>query len=101
MPKNRRKIERETADVAAMTRRMVRALGRRIGDGDPIDLNEFRALRAALDEAEQAAVDAQRQFGFSWAQIADGLGTSRQNAQQRFTRKATAPATNPNDQELF
>ncbi len=83
----RMKVERETPDVAKGVARMIRALGRRVGDGDPVDLQELRMLRAVLDEAERAAVEGQRANEFSWAQIAEGLGTTRQNAQQRFTNR--------------
>jgi hypothetical protein len=83
----RTKVERETPDVAKAVARMVRAVGRRIGAEDPVDLVELRRLREALDEAERLAVEGLRERGFSWAEIGDGLGTTRQNAQQRFTRK--------------
>jgi hypothetical protein len=83
----RAKVERETPEVAKAVGRMVRAVGRRIGREDPVDLVELRRLREALDEAERLAVEGLRERGFSWAEIGDGLGTTRQNAQQRFTRK--------------
>lgn len=83
----RRRIERETPDVAKGVARMVRALGRRIGREDPVDLAELHGLRAALDEAEKEAVTGLRANGYSWAEIGEGLGTTRQNAQQRFTNR--------------
>lgn len=84
----RAKAPRETVDVARGVARMVRALGRRIGDEDPIDLANLALIRQALVEAEREAVASMRARGDSWAEIAEGLGTTRQNAQQRFTRKA-------------
>lgn len=82
----RAKRVRETPEVAKGVARMVMALGRRIED--PADLAEFAALRAAIDLAEREAVARQRALGFSWSEIGTGLGTTRQNAQQRFNRKA-------------
>lgn len=89
----RKKVERETPEVAQMIGRMIVALGRRVAEGDPVDLGEFSILRTMLAEAERAAVEGQRRADahgeprFSWAQIAEGLGTTRQNAQQRFTNR--------------
>jgi len=83
----RRKVERETPDVAKGVARMIRALGRRVGSEDPIDLQELRRLREALDAAEHEAVTMLRANGCSWADIGEGLGTTRQNAQQRFTNR--------------
>lgn len=83
----RRKVERETPDVAKAVARMIRAVGRRVGSEDPIDLQELARLRRALDEAEREAVAMLRANGSSWAEIGDGLGTTRQNAQQRFTNR--------------
>lgn len=75
----------ETPEFAAMVARMVRALGRRVGEGDPVDLLELTALYGELDAALRAAVAEQRETGFSWGEIAAGLGVSRQTAHQRFS----------------
>lgn len=83
----RRKVERETFEYAAMMRRMLRAHGRRVADADPEDLTDLIALRDDLEAAIADAVRGQReQHGRSWADIARGLGTTRQNAQQRYGR---------------
>lgn len=70
----------ETPDFADMVARMVRAYGRRVGDGDPIDLTRMVEIRRSFDEAIVAAVRGQREAGFSWAEIAGGLGTTKQSA---------------------
>lgn len=68
-----------------MMARMIRAHGRRVGDGDPADLAELVALRAELDRAIREAIHGQReQHGFSWAEVAMALGTSRQSAFERY-----------------
>lgn len=87
MPNARRRPSIETTDYAAMLRRMVRAYGRRVGDGDPDDLAEMLAVRAELDEAIAEAVRANReQHGRSWAEIGAGAGITKQAAQQRWGR---------------
>lgn len=79
--------ERSAEEVAGAARRMIRALGRRVGQADPIDLALITALRAEVEEAFLAAMRAQHEAsGFSYAEIAAGLGTSRQAVAQRLTR---------------
>jgi hypothetical protein len=61
----------------------VRGLGERLADADPMDLVEIERVRKELDAALNRAVKGQRER-FSWAEIGDGLGISKQAAQQRF-----------------
>lgn len=83
---SRRKVERETFEYAAMMRRMIRAHGRRVADADPEDLTDLIALRFELEAAIADAVAGQRRnYDRSWSDIARGLGTSRQAAQQRYS----------------
>lgn len=75
----------ETTQYAAMLRRMLRAYGRRVADADEVELAEMVRLRDDLEKAIEAAVKGQReQLGCSWADVARGLGTTRQAAQQRY-----------------
>ena len=85
-----RRREREIPEFAAMVRRMLRAQGRRVADADPEDLVELLELRDVIEEAIADAVAGQRVSGFSWAQIARGLGTTRQAAQMRYGVRRTA-----------
>lgn len=78
----------ETSDFAAFVRRIVRAYGRRIGDGDVEALPELLALSRELDTVIAQSVAGLRAEGYSWGEIAARLGTSRQAAQQRFGRTA-------------
>lgn len=80
--------ERETVEYAAMMRRMVAAYGRRVAGADPEDLADLLALREVIEEAVSVAVAGQRAGGFSWGQIARGLGISRQAAHERFAARA-------------
>lgn len=75
----------ETSEYVGMLRRTIRALGRRVADGDPVDLGAAVQLRAELDEVIRASVlEMRSSSGFSWQQIADELGITRQGAYQRF-----------------
>lgn len=71
-------------DYAGMVRRTIRAFGRRLAKADPDDLELILAMRSELDEAIATAVMGQRASGFSWAEIARGIGMSRQAAFQRW-----------------
>ena len=75
----------ETGDYVGMCGRVLRALGRRVADGDPVDLASAVALRAELDAIITDSVRQMRSaHGFSWQQIGDELGVTRQAAYQRF-----------------
>lgn len=81
----RAKRERETPEYAAMVRRMLLAHGRRVADADPEDLAELVAMRDTLELAIAQAVTGMRaKHGRSWADVARGLGTSRQYAAKAY-----------------
>jgi hypothetical protein len=79
----RRMVEND--DYAAFTRRILHAHARRIARGDIDGLAALAALATDIDTALQHAVTGLHQQGYSWADIATRLGTSRQAAHQRFT----------------
>lgn len=64
---------------------MLRSVARR-PDFDIADLGTLAGLQESLDEAIAAAVTKLHADGHSWADIGRELGTSRQNAYQRFGR---------------
>jgi len=51
-------------------------------------LRAVSALRHLADQIERRAVHAARQQGWSWTQIGDALGVSRQAMHKRFRRDA-------------
>lgn len=54
---------------------------------DPADaLAAVVALRTMADRLERGAVDAALAQGWSWAQIAEALGVSKQAAHKRLSR---------------
>jgi hypothetical protein len=77
---------REPGEVAAMTRRMVRALARRV-DGDPAEFREVWGLLAEAEAAVTAAIDGLRAKGFTWADIAAEVGVSKQAVSQWRKRR--------------
>lgn len=86
--KSGRKVE--TREFAAFARRIVRAFGRRIAAGDVDALPELLQLQAELDAVLDTTVRGLRQQGYSWQEIADRTGTSRQAAHKRWSAAANA-----------
>ncbi|MEU5155210.1 hypothetical protein [Glycomyces sp. NPDC021274] len=74
----------ENREFNGFARRIIRAYGRRVAEGDVDALPELLELSASLDEAITNAVRGLRAFGYSWAEIAERIGMSRQAAQQRW-----------------
>jgi len=74
----------ENDEYAAFTRRIVRAYARRVASGDVEALTDMVALASVLDDAIGQAVTGLRSHGYSWADIANRLGITRQAAQQRW-----------------
>ena len=88
--RNRRVVEND--DYAAFTRRVLHAHARRIAHGDIEGLTQLAALAAEINTTLHHAVRGLRDQGYSWAEIAARLGTTRQAAQQRFTIQPEAPS---------
>ena len=84
LPRQKRRDVVENDQFAAFAKRIIRAHGRRVADGDVEALRDLVALSAELDRAITDAVVGLRQFGYSWAEIGQRLGISRQAAQQRW-----------------
>lgn len=80
----RRRNVVENDAYAAFARRVIRAHGRRVADGDVEALRDLIALSTVIDQAICEAVTGLRAFGYSWAEIGARLGISRQAAQQRW-----------------
>jgi hypothetical protein len=80
----RRRDVVENDEYAAFVRRIIRAFARRVATGDVEALTDMVALSTQLDESIGDAVKGLRDHGYSWAEIADRLGISRQAAHQRW-----------------
>ena len=90
MTTNARKARKtvENDSYGDFIRRGIRAYGRRVAAGDVEALKSLVQLSTDLDETVAQAVLGLRAFGYSWQEIADRLGTSRQNAQKRWAHRA-------------
>lgn len=82
----------ETPEFADMLERMIRAYEKRVGDGDPVDLERMLELRRRFDQALVGAVRGQRAAGYSWREIGEGLGTTKQSAQSTYGRRVSGAA---------
>jgi hypothetical protein len=74
----------ENDEYAAMLCRMIDAYGRRVGEADPYDLADLVGMSEQLRKATRHAVARLRARDYSWTEIGDGAGTTRQAAQQRW-----------------
>ncbi len=85
-PRKRAKRAVENSTFDAFVRRILRAYARRVAAGDVEALRSLTALSTEVDAVTRLAVAAlrQRPYGYSWSEIADRLGTSRQAAQMRY-----------------
>jgi hypothetical protein len=88
LSRNRRRTVVENDEYAAFAKRIMRAYGRRVSAGDVEALSSMVSLAAELETAIQNAVIGLRQFGYSWTEIGDRLGISRQAARQRWNNMA-------------
>src|SRR5690242_19286611 len=82
----RRVIEND--EYAAFLGRIVRAYARRVAAGDVEALTLMLGLSGQIDTAIAQAVTGLRGFGYSWAEIGNRLGITRQAAQQRWGHTA-------------
>jgi hypothetical protein len=80
----RRRDVVENDEFAGFARRIIRAHGRRVAAGDVEALRDLTALSALLDGVIAGAVTGLRTHGYSWQEIADRLGVTRQAAHQRW-----------------
>ena len=71
----------------AAARGFIAAAGRRVADGDEVDLAELLTLQDDLTAAIQTAVDGLKAQGHSWAYIAAATGKSREAAYLKWGQK--------------
>jgi hypothetical protein len=74
----------ENDEYAAFARRILRSYARRIAIGDIDALTQMTGLADDIETAIRAAVIGLRDHGYSWAEIGNRLGVTRQAAQQRW-----------------
>jgi hypothetical protein len=74
----------ENDEYSAFIRRVLRAYGRRVADGDVEAITALVATADQVDTAIREAITGLRAIGYSWADIAMRLGVTRQAVQQRW-----------------
>ena len=82
--------ERRTVETPEYTQtviRMVEGLGRRVAAGDVDELPALLEVAAAAEHAFRQAGQALQARGYSWEEIGQRLGTTRQSAYRRCTAK--------------
>ena len=82
-PKRRRRTV-ENDEYGEFIRRILRAYSRRVADGDIDALSLMTRLADELDDAIAQAVKGMRAQSYSWTEIGDRLGITRQAARQRW-----------------
>src|SRR5437773_2298811 len=78
LPRKRARRVVDNYDYDRFTRRILAAYARRVADGDIEFLASLALLVSDVDTVTRNAVRGLREFGYSWTEIADRLGTSRQ-----------------------
>ena len=82
----------ENPDYVSFARRILRAYGRRVADGDIEALRALTLFPSDVETVTRQAVRGLREFGYSWSEIAARLGVSRQAAQMRYGDRAERSA---------
>lgn len=89
LSKNKRGNIVENDEYAQFMRRAIRAYARRVASGDIEAVAAMAALSGELDDAIRDAIAGLHQSGYSWTEIAQRLGVSRQGARQRWMTRET------------
>jgi hypothetical protein len=82
-PKRRRRTV-ENDEYGEFIRCILRVYSRRVADGDIDALSLMTRLADELDDAITQAVKGLRTQGYSWTEIGDRLGITRQAARRRW-----------------
>ena len=91
-PKSRAKRSRrevENTEFDAFVRRILRAYARRVANGDIEALRSLAMLSSDVDAVTRLAVAGLKKapYSYSWSEIADRLGVTKQAAQMRYGDK--------------
>lgn len=85
--KGRPRDQVDTREYLAMLRRLVRAAGTRVGNGDADDFGELQRIHEELQLALLVAAAGLRASGHTWQDIGAATGTTRQAALMRWGSK--------------
>lgn len=81
---------RDSSEIGSMAQRVMRALVRRAGEGDTEALEVLVAIQGEVSGHVHQAGVALVSFGYTYADLANVLGVTRQAATKRFSTEATA-----------
>src|SRR3989440_12739170 len=86
LPRKRAKRVRENSEYLGFVRRVLTAYGRRVAAGDVEALRSLARVTAEVAAIARLAVVGLRNkpYSYSWSEIADRLGITRQAAQMRY-----------------
>jgi hypothetical protein len=86
----RSKRQVETTEFDAFVRRILRAYARRVAVGDVEALRSLAMLSSEVDAVTRLAVTGLRKppYSYSWSEIADRLGVTKQTAHERYGERA-------------
>src|SRR3954451_7723370 len=90
-PRTRRaRREVETSEFDAFVRRILAAYARRVAAGDVEALRSLSQLSSDVDAVTRLAVAGLRKapYAYSWSEIADRLGVTKQTAHERYGDRA-------------
>jgi hypothetical protein len=87
---NRRRRVVENDEYAAFLRRVIRAYSARVATGDIDAITDMAIIADDFDRAMRKAIAGLRRKGYSWADIAQRLGVTRQAVQQRWGDRPAA-----------
>lgn len=88
----------ENREYGAFVRRVVAAYARRVGQGDVEALPDLIGLAAEVNVRTSEAVAALHRFGYSWAEIAARIGTTRASVHERWATPRDTTGTHHGDQ---
>lgn len=83
----RRKRHVENDEYAAFVRRILRAYAARVALGDIDAVADMMAIGRELDDLIAEAVTGLRAKGYSWTDIGDRAGITKQAAHERWSRR--------------
>ena len=84
----------ENGEFGKAAIRMIATLARRVGGSDIAEFGALWEVRAAAEQAAADAIDGLRGKGFSWAELADQAGVTRQAMSQWRKRREAPPGVN-------
>src|SRR5918999_579010 len=93
-PRKRTRRQVENPEFDAFVRRILRAYARRVAAGDVEALRSLALLSSEVDAVTRLAVAGllTSPYSYSWSEIADRLGVTKQTAHERYGERSARGA---------